>query len=180
MEPKAGQEILEGFRIVLLAMAAAILYGGLHDLVTAHVSPEYFTVAHPPVFATRSPVLLALGWGVLSTWWVGLVLGLLLASAARIGTAPRLGWRSLRRPIAWLMLASAAAALLACLVGGWLGAGRLVALPAEWAQLIPSDRHAPFLAVAFAHSASYGAGAMGGLFLMLRTMRQRRRLARPG
>jgi hypothetical protein len=65
----------------------------LHDQITARVCVEYFTVFHPPVFNTQSPTLLACGWGVIATWWVGLFLGLFLAVAARIGPRPKLSVR---------------------------------------------------------------------------------------
>lgn len=63
-------------------------YGVLHDLVTAHVCVEYFTVGHPQLFEfeTDSPTLLALGWGVVATWWVGAGLGVPLALVARVGS----------------------------------------------------------------------------------------------
>jgi hypothetical protein len=38
---------------------------------------------HPDIFHTQSPTLLALGWGVVATWWVSLFLGIMLAIAAR-------------------------------------------------------------------------------------------------
>lgn len=73
------------FSVVLLAVLAAVTYGIVHDQVTVRVSLEYFTIGHPPVFDTDSPTLLALGWGVLATWWVGLPLGFLLATASQVG-----------------------------------------------------------------------------------------------
>ena len=87
---------LETIKIVAFATAAAIVYGILHDQVTAHVCVEYFTIAHPPVFPTESPFLLAIGWGVIATWWVGMPLGILLAATARIGRRPKLGLSELR------------------------------------------------------------------------------------
>ena len=78
----------EHLKIIIACIAAAIIYGILHDQITARVCVEYFTVFHPPVFATQSPTLLACGWGVIATWWVGLFLGLFLAVAARIGPRP--------------------------------------------------------------------------------------------
>jgi len=68
--------------IVLLCVLAAVAYGVVHDQVTVRVCVEYFTVGHPPVFPTDDPTLLGLGWGVLATWWVGVLLGLGLAVAA--------------------------------------------------------------------------------------------------
>jgi hypothetical protein len=78
--------MIENLKIILLCVAAAIAYGVAHDQITARVCLEYFTVFHPPVFATQSPTALAFGWGVIATWWVGLFLGLLLALAARAGS----------------------------------------------------------------------------------------------
>ena len=88
---------MERIRIVLLALFAAICYGIVHDQVTARVCLEYFTIGHPPLFSTTSPTLLALGWGVVATWWVGLPLGLLLAVAARGGQRPPLSAADLRK-----------------------------------------------------------------------------------
>ncbi|PZR60105.1 MAG: hypothetical protein DI537_53130, partial [Stutzerimonas stutzeri] len=102
---------MQSIRIILFATAAAILYGILHDQVTAHLCVEYFTIAHPPVFPTTSPFLLAVGWGVIATWWVGLPLGVLLAAAARLGRHNRLTVAQLKRPILMLMAVSAIAAL---------------------------------------------------------------------
>lgn len=160
----------EALRIALFSMVAAIVYGILHDLVTAHLCVEYFTVAHPPVFATASPVLLALGWGVLATWWMGLILGIGLAAAARLGAAPRIGLDGLRRPIILLMAFSAVAALLAAALGAFLAAN--MTAPAGW--IVPPDKYVAFTAVAWAHGASYAAGGLGGLILILRTIRRRR------
>src|SRR5262245_58028888 len=89
--------------IVLLGVFAAVLYGILHDQVTARVCVEYFTIGHPPYFNTDSPTLLALGWGFLATWWVGLPLGILLAVAAREGKRPKRDVQTLFRPVLILL-----------------------------------------------------------------------------
>jgi hypothetical protein len=169
----------EAARIVLFAMLAAIGYGILHDQVTAHLCVEYFTIAHPPVFATGSPFLLAVGWGILATWWVGLGLGGALAAAARLGPAPRIGLAELRRPILLLMAASACAAFVAGLCGALLAAAGAVTLPDDWAAVIAPDRQVAFAAAAWAHMASYASGGLGGLFVIGRTIRMRIRLPRP-
>src|SRR5436190_782619 len=61
--------------IIAMCTGAAIVYGVVHDQVTARVCVEYFTIGHPPVFGTDDPTLLGLGWGVIATWWVGAVGG---------------------------------------------------------------------------------------------------------
>jgi hypothetical protein len=51
----------EGLKIILASVAAAIIYGIVHDQITARICIEYFTVFHPPVFLTQSPTLLGFG-----------------------------------------------------------------------------------------------------------------------
>lgn len=169
---------MEAIKIVLFATAAAIVYGVLHDLVTAHLCVEYFTVAHPPVFPTRSPILLALGWGVIASWWVGLILGVGLATAARAGRSPELGLAELRRPVVGLMFATAVVAILSGALGAGLEAAGIVSLPDEWATAIPPGKQVAFAADAWTHAASYGFGALGGLFVIGGTIRRRLRAGR--
>ncbi len=68
---------------------AAISYGIVHDQITARICVEYFTVGHPRLTDSDLPTVLALFWGVVATWWVGLPLGLGLAFAARARTQKR-------------------------------------------------------------------------------------------
>src|SRR5215213_7445568 len=103
--------------IVAFCVAAAVAYGILHDQVTARVCLEYFTIGHPPVFPTESPTLLGIGWGVIATWWVGLLLGVPLAVSARAGGRPKRDARSLVRPILGLMVVMGVCATLAGIAG---------------------------------------------------------------
>ncbi len=80
---------MEPLKILLLCVDAAIVYGIMHDQITARIYVEYFTVGHPPVFATDSPMLLAFDWGFIATWWVGLILGVLAIAACRLGKWPK-------------------------------------------------------------------------------------------
>jgi hypothetical protein len=166
LKMKRSDEVLEATKIVLFSMGAAIVYGLVHDQVTAHVCVEYFSIAHPPVFATSSPFLLGLGWGVIATWWVGLPLGLGLLVAARLGRAPRLGLAQLRAPIIKLMMASAIAALVSGALGAVLVAQHLIEVPGGWGAVIPLEKHVAFSADAWAHLASYGFGIVGGVVLI--------------
>ena len=50
---------VETLKIVVLCIVSAIVYGILHDQVTARVCVEYFTIGHPPIFHTDDPTLLA-------------------------------------------------------------------------------------------------------------------------
>ena len=155
-------------------IAAAVAYGILHD-VTARVCVEYFTVGHPPIFPTDSPTLLGLGWGIIATWWVGALLGVPLAVAARAGRRPKRRTRLLARPVAILLLSMAASALIAGLVGYILGRFGVVSLVDRLASRVPADRHARYLADLWAHSASYAVGVFGGLAVIVHVWRSRGR-----
>jgi hypothetical protein len=65
---------VESLRIVALCVAAAVAYGIVPDQITARVCLECLTVGHEPVFRPEDPTLLGIGWGILATWWVGLLL----------------------------------------------------------------------------------------------------------
>lgn len=166
--------------IVLFSMTAAVFYGIIHDQITARICVEYFTIGHPPLFSTNSPTWLALGWGVVATWWVGLPLGILLGCASRLGTWPRTGVRELFRPTAVLLVVMG----LAAGFFGWRGFHRAnvgtVHMPAALAAAVPPEKHAVFIANWFAHSASYAVGALGGLALCFWVIRGRWRLVRVG
>lgn len=159
---------MAALRILLLSVAAAVVYGVLHDQVTVRVCIEYFTIGHPPVFPTESPTLLALGWGVIATWWVGVLLGLPLAFAARLGRRPPRSAVSLVRPIAILLAVMAVSAAVAGFVGHALADAGSVFLLEPLASRVPKARHAVFQACLCAHSASYLVGFLGGAALCQR------------
>ena len=165
-------------RIILLCMAAAVVYGVCLDQVTARVCVEYFTVGHAPLFPTESPTLLALAWGTAATWWVGLIFGVLAALFARAGSWPKLGAAHLLRPIACLLVAMAVAALLAGITGYELAKTSGMVLPEPLGPRVPKERHHLMFADSLAHLAAYMAGILGGLILCVRVLVHRRRLAR--
>lgn len=157
---------MAALNIIFLSMATAILYGVVHDLVTAHVCVEYFTVGHPMIIPTRSPIVLALFWGIWATWWVGLMLGIPLAAVSRLGGRPVVRVSFLLRPIMTLMIVAGSVALVAGIVGWLLAENDVIQLTKSLADRIPLHRHTRFLADGFAHTASYGVGFFGGLILM--------------
>lgn len=169
--------VVELLKIIALAIAAAVAYGIVHDQFTARVCVEYFTVGHPPVFPTTSPTLLALGWGVIATWWGGVLLGLPAAALARFGARPKLSARDLVRPLVRLLGVMAIAAASAGMIGYKTALAGYIRLAPPLSQLLPPEKHAPFIADAAAHLMSYAAGFLGGILLCLWIVRQRRVLA---
>jgi len=164
---------MQSVLIVLLCILSAVTYGIVHDQITARVCVEYFTIGHPPVFGTDDPTLLGLGWGVIATWWVGLLLGVPLAIVARVGSRPKRCAASLVRPIGILMGTSALVALAAGIAGWMLARSGAVFLIGRLAEAVPADRHVPFIADLWAHLASYAMGLIGGIVLMVQVWRGR-------
>lgn len=156
---------MEALKIWLLTLGATMAYGVAHDQVTARVSIEYFTVGHTPIFPTEDPTLTALTWGIVATWYVGALAGLLFAFVARFGSAPKLGVRDLLRPggvliacVAWLVVLSGMAGYVAAELGH-------VSLGGRYTIDVPADGHSRFIADAFAHRAAYVAGFVGSIVL---------------
>jgi hypothetical protein len=165
---------VEFVKIVALGVLASVLYGVVHDQITARICIEYFTIGHPQLVHTTSPTLLGLAWGIAATWWVGLPLGFLLALAARRGTRPRLSAGQVG-PLIFRLLASVA--LLAFAVGllvYFLATHGYMALSKDWADLLPTSARIPFLVDAFTHLASYAFGIIGGVIVAVLTYRRRR------
>jgi hypothetical protein len=165
----------EALRIVGTCVGCAVLYGVAHDLVTAHLSVEYFTVAHPPI-GTDDPIVLALVWGVLATWWVGVLLGVPLAAAARLGSAPRVTAVELRPAVLRLIVGMGVAAAAMMLLAA-LGTGEGFFLPDPLFERVPRERHGRLAIAAVGHAVSYFVGFAGGIALIARTARARRRAA---
>jgi hypothetical protein len=167
----------EGLKILGLTVVSAIVYGVLHDMVTANVCVEYFTIFHPDLFHTTSPWLLALGWGVVATWWMGLFLGLMILAAARSGQLAKLTWLQLVKPVAILLAFSAVCSV----VAGSIGYNLVVNIP-EWVlkhtpelrHLSPAKQQA-FTGDLFAHNASYFGSGVGALILCVWIIRTRLR-----
>jgi hypothetical protein len=160
---------MEWVKIVAYTILAAILYGIVHDQVTARICVEYFTIFHPPVFGTDSPTLLVFGWGIIATWWMGVGLGLPLAFAARFGRRPKRTARSIIPLIFRLLLAMACCAAIVGTTGYFFGR-----MPDYFTSLIPEGLYRRFLAAWWSHNASYLVGFIGALILCIIVWRSRR------
>ncbi len=169
----------EGLKIVGLGVLAAILFGIAHDMVTAHVCVEYFSIGHRNIFGnTTGPAFAyALYWGVVATWWVGLPLGIAVAIAARLGSWPKLSARTVAYKVGFGI------AVL------WIAAMLVLALTLAMGRTGPLGLYAPqkdksrrvsdtFLAVGITHEFSYSAGAMIGVVIATLIVVRRRKLER--
>lgn len=169
--------LLESLKIIILCIVAAIVYGILHDQVTARVCVEYFTIGHPPIFNTDDPTLLAFGWGVIATWWMGAILSIPAVLAARVGSWPKFDAANLVRPVCILLIVMAVASLLAGIAGYFMARAGVVQLAGSLAYRVPPAKHVAFLADGAAHLAAYGVGFFGGIILSIWILFRRRRMA---
>jgi hypothetical protein len=156
---------MESLKIILLAIVAGIVYGVVHDQVTARVCLEYFSVVHPRIIDSQSPTALAFAWGVVATWWAGAFLGVLLAVAARGGSRKPIPAAELIRPIVQLLLVMACFAIVAGGVGYFLAKKTFLSPPVWMVAVLPASRYPAFMADLWAHSASYASAFLGGLAL---------------
>jgi len=161
--------------IIALAVLAGITYGILHDQVTARVCVEYFTIGHPPIFRTTSPTLLAIGWGIVATWWFALPLGFSLACAARLGERPKRSAGELVRPLLVLLGAMALLALVSGFLGYLLTATKFIEVDARIQEMIEPSKQAAFVADWWAHTASYFGGFAGAMVMCIWVWRSRSR-----
>jgi len=160
-------------RIVIVCVIVAVVYGVIHDEITAHICVEYFTVAHPHLFPTQSPTILGIAWGITGTWWLGLLLGLVLARVATVDAgAPKLNARFLASRIALIVGITAFSALVSGVAVYYLAMNSHLVLPDP---NVSPEKHNAFYAVWAAHLASYFAAISTSLLVVLNVWSMRMR-----
>jgi hypothetical protein len=115
----------------------------------------------------------ALAWGFVATWWVGLPLGVIVAMAARHGSRPKLSAAQVRPYIIGLLVVVAALALTSGLLAYVLATRGAIALSKDWSDLLPEGAQTPFLVDIWTHSASYLFGILGGAVAAVLVYRRR-------
>jgi hypothetical protein len=166
---------MEALKIAVACVIAAVLYGIIHDQVTARICVEYFTIFHPPLFHTQSPTLLGIGWGIVATWWVGVFFAVPMILAARAGRRRPLAASELLPSIAILLAFMAAIAMFSGITGYVLA--RRGVLDTEWLSVVfpLQTMRYRFIADWWAHTASYAAAFVGSIVLCAVTYRKRLR-----
>ena len=160
-------------RLISICTLAAMAYGILHDQITARICLEYFTIAHPPLFHTTSTTRLAVYWGAAATAGIGLVFGALLALVSQSAGSPPSPAGQLIPRIGRLLAAMGISAWVAGCAGFYLSQRALIPFPTALAEVIPAPRHDRFIAVWFAHLASYLVGFTGSALLIGRVWKER-------
>jgi hypothetical protein len=147
----------------------------IHDQITIRISPEYFTIAHPPFFPMGNPTLLAFCWGVAATWWVGAAFGFVLALLLQARNTRRASTRQIGVRLTSVFIITGASAVLAGMAGYKLSRASIISLPDAIGGGGLLFNHDRFVAVWFAHMASYAVGISGGILLLLWLWRQQGR-----
>lgn len=162
---------MEGLKFVGYSALVAVVYGLAHDLVTANICPQYFLPPyHPLIINTHSPWFLALLWGVIATWWMGSIMGGLLALASRVGSWPKLTFAAVWRRILFTMASVwiLAMVLLTCL---YLITNVIMADNPK-----VTDLNRRLVIVGTTHAFSYGASTIAGFGLVVSILVHRSKL----
>jgi hypothetical protein len=160
--------------IVFLAVAMAIAFGILHNLVTVQISPANFTVGHARIAPTDSALVLAIAWGIVTPFVAGLIVGVPLSLVATIGSKPQLSAAQLVRPIAALCMVMAVGSVVGGAAGYVRARGGSPDVPESLAGRVPSHESVRFASVRTAHTWAHRAGLAGGVLLWLYAWRVRR------
>ena len=163
---------------ILLCVAFTILFGVLHNQVSARVSLEYFTIGHRALIHSTSPTLMGIAWGIHSTWWVGVALGLVLVLSGMAGGWEKRTARSFIRPLVLLFCFCAMASGVMGILGYRLSSGGSIFFLEGISQAVSPERQPRYMAALWMHTASYSAAAMGAAVLGVRTLFGRRRASR--
>ena len=172
------KKLLSVVKILGVSIAASILYGWAHDMVTSHICVEYFTVGHRRMHSSNNPAIHALIWGVLATWWVGAGLGTGLALASQLGDGDTtIEISEIKKELGILLGLMGVGSLCAGSIGYVSARQGIQRLPeffkAYWdgekengARERTEGLENRFLADGAAHNTAYAIGAVGGLSLI--------------
>jgi hypothetical protein len=156
------------YAIVFGIWAQVFLYCVLHDQYLIRISPEHFTVYHPPLWGITDLTLLALAWAFRASIGPGLGLGLAALVLARAGGGPKVAPGRLLKIVPWLLLATEVAGLAA---GAWAWKTQRPLFPED----IYPDLTLPMLISQSIQLACYGMGLLVSLGFLGWIIKQRRR-----
>jgi heme A synthase len=155
---KLGVFILFLFCSIIIAGS----YGILHDQITYSISPEYFTKFkyeqfgfEPSWFGGDRQTVAVIGF--LATWWMGLIIGVILGIVAFIFPDYKTMAKALRKSIILIFCIAACSAL----AGGLYGRFYLAHTQVNW--WLPEDLidRKAFITVGSIHNFSYLGGVLG-------------------
>ena len=173
-----AKKILILILTIILTPILAGIYGILHDQISYSISPEYFTKFKFAQFefgfmSQNRPQLTASVVGFLSTWWTGLIIGIVLSFVGLTLPNSKLMWKSIKIGTIRTLGIAVGIGFSGIVVGEFI----ISKIDANW--IIPksvTDRNA-FLTVGSMHTFSYIGGLIGLIFGVLYQLRLKKDVA---
>ncbi|WP_341402329.1 hypothetical protein [Luteolibacter soli] len=156
------------YAIVFGIWVEVFVYCVLHDQYLIRISPEHFTVYHPPLWGITDLTLLALAWAFRASIGPGLGLGLVALFLGRAGRRPKVAPTRMLKIVPWLLLATEAVGLAA---GAWAWKTKQPLFPED----IYPDLTEPMLISQSIQLACYGTGLLVSLGFLAWIEKQRRK-----
>ncbi|WP_044218285.1 hypothetical protein [Chitinophaga pinensis] len=168
---------------VCACMLLAAMYGVINDHVTYTISPEYYTRFKFEQFGLetvwfggiRQTVTVV---GIMATWWVGLLIGLVLGLTGLIFKDHQSMRRAIQKAIFYTFISTIAFAIAGYLYGRFVLAGTGV----DWWLPEGLLDESAFISVGSVHNFAYMGGFFGlvaGVYFLIRlNIKQRRITAR--
>ena len=161
MAKKIGILIL----IVIISIILASIYGILHNQISYSISPEYFTKFKFRQFefyfmGENQPRQTASLIGVLSTWWFGLLLGLIIGIVGMFQRNSKIMWKSAIGAIFRTLGIAIGIGIVGILVGKFL----ITNLNANWNLPADLTDQKSFLTAGTMHNFSYLGGIIGLIY----------------
>jgi hypothetical protein len=155
--------------IVFGSVMLACLLGISVDMVTANMAVEYFTVHHPKVVSSESPLVMAILWGIGASWWFGAIAGCIVATINWRRQEPLepsriLKWTAIACLLIWIVMIS--------IVSGVMAISSAIPMEQRRATF-ESDRR--LVAVALAHQYEYVFGGVALLVIAIMTWKSKSR-----
>lgn len=171
-----SSRLIECVKIVFLCIIASVVYGTVHDQITVRLCPAYFTewYFHAEVFQHPNLTVVGLFWGIVATWWVGLILGVPIAIVSIYGAVEWWTWRRSVKPLVLLIISL----WITAAIGYWTSILLSFRADSEALGYFPETDQdlLRFSSVLVAHNVSYVAGAIGGLLIAWWIHCQRKKL----
>ncbi len=158
---------------IFISMLLAGIYGIIHDQVTYSISPEYFTkfkyhqFGFDPIWFNghRQTVTVI---GFLATWWVGLVIGIVLGFSSLVFSSYVQMRNVIKKGLIIIFITTIFSAILGFFIGKLYLSNKGVGL---W---IPEDviNKSDFITVGSIHNFSYIGGLAGLIFAIIHIIRK--------
>ena len=151
--------------IIIISIILASIYGILHNQISYSISTEYFTKFKFEQFGfveygLDTPRMTAGLIGIWTTWWLGLLIGLINGIVGLFQPTEKIMWKSALGATIWTLGIAIGIGLLGILVGLFI----ISNLNANWN--IPADLtdRKSFLIAGTMHNLSYVGGLIGLIY----------------